>query len=592
MIPADLARFGSEAAWLAGVVLRIWFLLGVSGLAVVQRFLPRFCQMRWIVFAPAAGLALITLVSLPLSLGGIPAGKYAWPLLIALALISSGSLFVAFRRSGPRRVRRLVLAHLRQCWLWLSIGFLIVVLLSAKMLTYGGNGRADGAWGSSDFGAYWIVSDYLQHNGADAAAYERQTRYHASDLEEHFYLHARLGGMTSIAVVAQAVMPGRLPAIINPLIVTMLWLLVALVQVFARRERLWPATALLAAACHPFLYFLLFYSYLGQAFSVLLIAAGLLVVEVSDRNSPTGEWNRGAIGGGLLFAAAIVQYASAFIVPGIFLAGFLLFRFRRAGLTSVLICAGTVLAVSGYHLSRSWRELSTIRALKVMPGWDWQRLVNVNELLGLRSLIKYEPLPAGDYVGIAVTTAITVLVGVALLIHLRRGALPRSAAAMLISTVALAAYACVKYWQHVHNATHGLAKVISQFALFILMFAAAGAIAAFPAQRRRAQSWALVVMAGLAVIQFMQVANWRRPPWFDYDLITLVERRAHDAVPVVFDTNLDDRLVAPLIKDYRRLAAADQAGPRLRFTLAAEKAKFPHATLVDQEGAYVALLEK
>jgi hypothetical protein len=47
-----------------------------------------------------------------------------------------------------------------------------------------------------------------------------------------------------------------------------------------------------------------------------------------------------------------------------------------------------------------------------------------------------------------------------------------------------------------------------------------------------------------------------------------------------------------LLKDYRRLADNDRAGPRLRFTLASQQAKFPNDTFVDREGAYIALREK
>jgi MFS family permease len=470
------------------------------------------------------------------------------------------------------------------------LGFGVVVLLSTKMLTYGSStGRADGAWGSTDFGAYWIVADYLQQHGADVASYEAQSTYRASDIDEHLHLHARLGGMTTIAVLAHAIMPGRVAAMINPLIVASLFLLVAVVECFARRERLWPSTGLLASAFHPFLYFLLFYTYLGQAFSVLLIASGVFVAEASDRQAGDGTWHRGAIGAGLFFAAAILQYASAFLVPGIFLASFFLFRRRRGAMMSALICGGTILVVAGYHLPRSIRELTAIRSLKVMPGWEWHRLVNVQELLGLRSLIHYEPQHS-DLVASLVTFAITALVAFALCVHLRRGALPRSAAAMIISTCALAAYACLKYWQHVPNATHGLAKVVSQYAIFILLFAAAGVVAFFPTRHRRAQNCLQLALGVFVVIQFLQVVNWRRAPWFDYDLITLATRH-ESAEKIIFDDDVDDRLFMPLMKNIGRLATDERTGPRLRFTLESRRDRFPDAALVDREGAYVALRE-
>lgn len=587
----DLARYGEQAVWVAGVMLRILLVLGAAGLGVVVGLLPRFFQLRWIVFSPLAGLVAITLVSLPLALLGLPANQYGWPLLLVLAAVSGGSVLIAWRQASRPRRRRVALAFLRRTWRWLAVGFVIVVLLSTKMLTYGGNGRADGAWGSTDFGAYWIVAEYLQQHGANLASYEGQNQYHATDLDEHLRLHARLGCMTGIAVLGHAILPGRLPALLNPLIVTGLWLMSALVLVFARRERLWHATALLVTVFHPFLYFLLFYSYLCQTFSVLLIAAGLLIAEISNRQPEGDRQFRGAIAAGLFFAASILQYASAFIVPAIFLAGTLLWRWRSRGFASALICGTTVLVVAGYHLPRSFRELSWLSQLKVLPGWEWQRLVNVHDLFGLRSLITYEPLPAGDVLGTLVTTAISGLVGIALFHHLRKGALPLGAAALVVSTGGLAAYAWFKVWQGVPNATHGLAKVVSQYALFILMFAASGTVAAFPRQQRRTQGLVLTVIGAFAVIQLLQVANWRRAPWYDYDLITLVQRHRQSALSPAFDPGLDDRLVAPLIQDYRRLAAPDRPGPRLRFTLDSAPNVIRPGTLVDREGAYVALRE-
>jgi hypothetical protein len=376
---------------------------------------------------------------------------------------------------------------------------------------------------------------------------------------------------------------------LNPLLVASLWLMVALGLVFARRERLWSATALLIIICHPFLYFLLYYSYHSQAFSVLLVAAGLLLAELNDRSpSPAAKW-RGAIAAGLFFAAAILHYPSAFLAPVFYLAINLAVRFRRGGPATALVCGATVLVAAGYHLPRTFRELAWLGHAQVLPGWEWHRLVNVHELLGLRSLIAFAPLPPGDFISTLVTLASTLLLGAALFIHLRRGALPLASAAVLLATGVLAVSAYVKFWQGIPYASHGLAKAVSQYAPFILVFATAGAVAAFPHQRRKAQLLVLIVLGFFALIQFLQVARWRRAVWLDYDLITLVERHAHDAIPLAFDPGLDSHFVAPLVKDDRRLAVEGAAGPRLHFTLASRQAGFPDFTLVDREGAYLAL---
>jgi hypothetical protein len=589
MTSPNVSLFCEQTGALALSVLCILVVLGVSGAGVVGWLLPRFFRVRWIVFAPLAGLAVITIVSLPLSLLGLPAGTYAWPLLLSLAAVSVVSGSWAFLHTRSRRRRHVLLAYLRHGGPWLAVGFVGVMLLSAKMITNGGRSKADGVWGSSDFGSYWTVAAYLQQHGAELAEYEAQPEFQAGDIDDHLRRHARLGCMTTLAVLGHAISPGRLPALLNPLIVASLWLLVALVQVFAGRERLGRSTAVLLGICHPFLYFLLLYSYHSQAFSVLLIAAGLLIAEISGRQPAPATWPRGYVAAGLFFAAAILHYPSAFLAPLVFLGGRLLFHLRRGGLTGALICGATVLLAAGYHLPRTYRELAWLGRAKELPGWDWQRLVGVHELLGLRSLTHFEPLPAGDLTATVVTLAVSLLVGAALLSHLRRGALPFSAAALLLAAGVLAVSGYVKYRQGVPHATHGLAKAVSQYALFILLFATAGTVAAFPSRIRQARLLALIVLGGFVVIQSLQITRWRRAAWYDYDLITLVERHRGETMPLAFDPELDDRLVAPLVRDERRLMAKGRVAPHLRFTLASNPAVPLTGAIVDREGRYVAV---
>ena len=585
----NLVPFCTQAGVLAGLVLSVLLVLGVAGLGLVVGLLPRFFQLRWVVFAPLAGLAVIPLVSLPLALLGLPARTYAWPLLLGLTAVSTGGALRAFQSAGSLRRRRLAGAFLRRSWSWLLLGFVAVVLLAAGLITNHSRSRVDAVWGSYDFGSYWTVAAYLQDHGADPANYPVQTQYHADDIRDHLLRHARLGCMTTLACLGQIIAPGRLAALLNPLLVAALWLMVALAQVFARRERLWPVTGLLMVGSHPFVYFLLFYSYHSQAFSVLLVVAGLMVAELSGRSDSPLAGMKGSIAAGLFFAAAILQYPSAVLAPGFYLAATLVGRGCRPHLASALVCGAVMLVATGYYLPQTWRELTWLRQATILPGWDWQRLVDIHELLGLRSLTVFDPLPPGGLGSTGVTLAITGLFGAALLIHLRKGALPRTSVALLGSTGLLAAAGYLKFLHGAPHATHAIAKAVSQYAPFLVVFGVAGAVAAFAAPRRKIQGLALAVVAGFALIQFLQVSRWRQAPWFDYDLITLVERHTSTTLPLAFDPGLDRHFVDPLVKDDRRLAPAGFAGPRLHFTLASRRSTLPGYTLVDEQGAYVAL---
>jgi hypothetical protein len=591
---ANLGPFFVQAFLLGALVLKILSVLGIAGAGLLVGLLPRFCKLRWVVFAPLSGLAAITLGSLPLSLLGCTAGGYAWPLLLTLSAFSTTVCALAFRASSARRRRRLWWGYVRHCWRWLVIGFVAVVLLSAKMLTYSGQSKIDAAWGSTDFGAYWIVADYLQHHGAEPGAYEAQNQYRASDIDDHLHLHARLGCMSSIAVLGEVIVPGRLSAIINPLLVASLLAMTALVQAFAQRERLWLATGTLVVIFHPFLYFLLFYTYLSQAFSVVLIAAGLLVAEADWRRSGPGTRWLSHIGIGLFFAAALLDYPSAMLAPVLFFAGKLIFHFRRDGFISALVAGGTVLMTAGYYLPQILRELEWLQHARELPGWNWNRWADVHELLGLRNVISFQPLPPSEVASTIVTIAITALVAAALVVHFRKGALPFTAAAFVGSSAMLAISAYFKFQAGVPHASHGFAKAISQYALIILVFVAAGAVAtaATRAQRKRVQTMVVIVLGWFALIQFLQVSRWRRAAWFDYDLIVLVERHVRDATRLSFDPALDHRLVAPLALDERRIRPAENREPVLRFALASLEAAPIGEEIVDREGPYIALLLK
>jgi hypothetical protein len=584
----QLGSWGVQSSLLALRTACVLAVLTVAGGGLILGWAPRFFRLRWMVFAPIAGLALLTVLSLPLSLLGLPVAAYARPLLLGLAAASAAIAGWGLWRASRRRQGQLLFAYLRRDGLWLALGFTLVILVSAKMVSNSGRGQVDAVWGSSDFGAYWSVPAYLQQHGASVSAYESQTDFRAGDISDHLRLHARLGCMSAIAVLGQVLAPDRLAALLNPLLVASLWLMIALAHVFARRERLWSATALLLTVGHPFLYFLLFYSYHSQAFSVLLVATGLLILEVGDPARAPATRPRGAIAAGILLAAAILHYPSAFLAPGLYLGGKFIQRLRRGRPTGVIVCGITLLAVAGYHLPRTYHELAWLGQAPALPGWNWHRLANVHELLGLRSLIHFDAPAPDDLAATLVTLAVSALVGLGWWLHQRRGALPGSAAALLGATALLAFSSYWKYRHGVPNATHGLAKALSQYALFAVVFATAGALAAMPARRRQAQRFALLGATAFALIQFFQVVNWRRAAWFDYDLITLVDRQRHSPLPLAFDPEWDDRLVAPVVRDERRLAPPDPSTPRLRFTRADSAGAIP-GTVIDREGNYVAV---
>jgi hypothetical protein len=264
-----------------------WFhltvrVVGVLGLGLLAGWgftlllLPRRLACEWIVFAPIIGLAILTVIGLPLSIAGLPVKTFIPPLIAVLATVGIGQTITLKRKHSLLRDGRSI-SYLRARLFRLFLIGGLVTTIATGMMTTGARSDVRDIWGSGDYVAYWAVTDYLIHHGGNKASYDAQNEYRSNDISAHLVLHARLGNMVYLAAVGESLEPDHPHRLINPVIVATMILLVALSAEWLEINKcrsFWP---ILIVCCHPFLYFLLYFSYASQATGVLLTFASIVV---------------------------------------------------------------------------------------------------------------------------------------------------------------------------------------------------------------------------------------------------------------------------------------------------------------------------
>src|SRR5207253_5573672 len=112
---------------------------------------PRCDALRWLVFAPIAGMAFFAAAGLPLALLGMPVSRFAPGLAVVGTVLTLGFAWRLPRSDSGKRVLR---AYLRQRGLQLAGGAGVVLVLSTWIIVDRNPVSALGASGSSDYGAY------------------------------------------------------------------------------------------------------------------------------------------------------------------------------------------------------------------------------------------------------------------------------------------------------------------------------------------------------------------------------------------------------------------------------------------------------
>lgn len=592
-----LLGFLQQSLLLGGVTVSVLGLLGIIGLGPVLTVFPRAESLRWPIYAPLVGLALLTVIGLPLARYGLPVNQWA------LVFVSCASIFSIVTMRGyllTSRKRRLLYSYLQHRYHILIPLVIVPVLVSAFLLTYSNGGHVRDIWGSGDYGAYWILADYLQDHGANIESYQDQDTYFASDIQDHLLKHARLGCMVYLAFLGAMVSPTEIHHVINPSIVAaiILSLMLSLRWLeLERAENYWVYAGFLLL--YPFLYFLLYFTYASQATGVLLFLASLLLVGTSLPGSQgaTTESLRRYILAGTLAGAALLHYPSisvAVVICWILLLVEELIRIRRIRLTIAWLVA--TLLVSFYYLPQIARELSWASTSSTLPGWDWMGLIGSLEFLGIRSVLGYDlPKPISGFLRLVSAAGNILLMGM-LFYGMRLSRVRIATLTVVTATGLLVSVAFWKYLHHVPHASHAVVKTLSTFAPWLLIILLLPVV--FLLRRRKhdlLSASGATIAAIVAVLQMnsLYYGSLQRP-WYTDDLVTLSRRQLREGVLLRFKPDIHWEMEAPIVRDTRLLSAHDSVAKVPVVTIlsgdALKNLDMEHN--VDQEGEYFAVRHK
>lgn len=543
----SIIHFIQQATLLAGQTLAVLGLLALVGAGLVWCCFPRHIALRWPIYAPVVGLVVLTVCGVPLSQLGLPVVRFM-PAIVLLGGGLSGVLLVRLWRQT--RGRRLLCAFLRCRWLAATGVLVSVVGTSTALITWNGHNEVSDVWGSSDFSAYWIASDYLQHHGGTLADYQAQPEFVASDIVDHLGQHARLGCMVSLACISAVLHPDSTQRIIIPVIVACMTLLLALLQCWIDRERLRAKFLLVGLLLHPFLYFLLYFTYASQATGVVLFIAALLLI---DLTTPTRKQFGLA---GVFTGAAILHYPPLLIPALLFWLVCLPVALpSRDRLLSPLIGLAAMTVVGNSYLAQTWHELIWAATLPIPPGWEWRGVLGTLEFAGIRSVLGYD-MPEDRPAWLRLLDlALMLLFALGIWQAMRQCRLSAQAWALVSATGVLALLGGINYLHHVPHATHAIAKGLSLFALPILI------LNLIPLTLLLAKRLALY-RALLAVLCVAQgAALLRSEPQeslFKQELIQVARRSMarSPAALIVLPDGISRQKMAPVCRDERRLVDA------------------------------------
>ena len=591
-------------------MLAVLGLLSMISLWFVWLVFPHAAAIRWPIFAPIVGMALVTIIGLPLALLGVPVANFA----PALAISGSILTILVFARllksdSGKRRI----FTWIQHRGLCCAGAFLLVVGVSATMMTIADKDDVREIWGSGDFGAYWIVADFLQENGANMSEYAMQQKFNSRDIADHLTKHARLGCMVTQAFCSAILSPQYVYQIINPLIVAALLLMVGLAQYWIDCEKLNIRWLIVLVILHPFLYFLLFFSYASQASGIILFIGGIFIAGTHKCNPIQVVLSGGLIGAGILHYPTILFAAGVFWIlqlgPGIYYGHFS--KLFLGPLIALCVCAVYVPTIV--------TELSWAFQKPTLPGWNWRGIVGALEFIGLRPVIGYRmPEPRSVLLWITELFVLGFFL-IFLLFGLFHSRLRVASWTMATTTALLVAVAFLKYLQCVPHSNHAIVKALSMFTIFLCLIVFAESarwLVVFPSKISK-----LILYSVFALLTVGQVfALYRseyQESWYSNDLIKLsrrvLDRSSSTPVRIIITNprerkndkqydfsdslnfNLHWQMAAPIARNQNRVINDGAAFPSTCIEIIHFKdsdfVKIENL-IVDKEGDYYALEKK
>lgn len=349
--------------------------------------------------------------------------------------------------------------------------------------------------GSSDFCAYWSVSDYLIEYCGNIDCYLSQDAYKNIDIEKHLTEFARLGSMVYLAYFSKLISTILYKksvyaslSTIYPIIIYLLILFVNLLFKYIKKINgsIHPLSYVVLA--HPFLYFISYHTYYGQIIYCVLILFTFFYVDTLFNESKSSSKEFGfkhVIFPGILFSAIQLSYPSALIIILFYFSILLLFliyyKLKFTYVLKFLIIFFVYIFVSSFYLKQSIIELILTNKNQTLPGWNWSGLIGIFEFFGISNVMGGSELPLyfksfnlykSNNLLIYSIFQFSILTFI-IYIVIKNSIKLKSIAiiSLLLSTLLMCSFAYIKYNQNVFGATHAFVKSISQFVLlFYIIF--------------------------------------------------------------------------------------------------------------------------
>jgi hypothetical protein len=549
----DVSLFLSVAALVFGT---FWLL----GAAPIRLILPSALRPYWPFFAPTAGMALVIVLLAPMSLIGVPLKFLTWIVFgVAILLVALEHSLERGHERG-RELNTVAGAAKTIC---------IVVAASSALgawVLYTSPGMSIRAVrGSTDFMPYWVIGEFAHHYGGRLADYLAQQEFVASDIRAHITYFERWGTLSLIGFLASMVSAQDLYLLINPTLVAAKAALVLVFAAIAVRAGL-PSMGVVAILCAaPITYSNLYFTYFSFAVALpIALLVALMLTETARAATHEDGWRQAGLG--LLCGASILSHSVAFVALVFAFVFSILFAVAtsefdiRSSIAQRLKPLGIVgLAFLPFALAYGRQVANVVldAAGNSKWGWLWERLPNVQDLLGFGNTLGLNDL--GPVLPEVVQLLLALVAAAAILVALK------SRGRVFLVPVSFVVFGCIsapKYFLEYFNegnplASHSIAKLLFSFADVFLFLAVAGVwLAASSRIGNRAASVLLIVWA-VAAAGF-HVFTTPLPIFYNSDLVQLMRDAPKGvllhAPHAAYQQFTQKVLYTPIVRDESRFA--------------------------------------
>ncbi|MEO0453261.1 MAG: hypothetical protein AAFY98_03880 [Verrucomicrobiota bacterium] len=322
-----------------------------------------------------------------------------------------------------------------------------------------------------------------------------------------------------MSMAANLLFPGAPYLGLNIVLIASTWSGLGIAAMILRRQRVKFLWFFIIFLLHPFLYFPLFFTYLGQAVAVPLLI--LLLVCLHTLWNPKQSLIQNA-GYGVILASLLLSYPMA--LPSLVLfysvisLGIFFVDHSRAVLRRLmfhLIC-GALLSI--YYLPHALRELIIVAGKAGMSGWQWKGIIGAPELLGIGSVLGYD-LPDLEPMRVFIQVAMALLFTHFTFFGFKKLRDQFFFVTLYVITGILVALVFYKIATGVGQATHGYVKLLSQTALILIIPFFVGVSTTFQTRRQKTYLLPAMILWGIwELVAVFRGAN--QMAWFPSDLVS------------------------------------------------------------------------